>query len=236
MGWGAVLGGALGGVTELIGQDMANDESKASSKRMMAFQERMSSSAHQRQMADMRLAGLNPILSAGGGASSPSGSSYVAQNVAEGTASNALNMVRLKEEVNSIRAAVSKANADAAVAREMEKTQQGVQELNRAQIRETNARASVEEAESFSAGNRVAFESKHPEVFGVIDAIGKRLGIIGGSAQSLLGSGAALKYLLKGNRAQPGNDVGDFDLRRGPRVSDAEFYRRDKKGNLRRPR
>lgn len=64
-GLGKILAGPI---AEFIGAERANRASAKEAHRQMDFQRYMSDTAHQREVKDLRAAGLNPILSATGGA------------------------------------------------------------------------------------------------------------------------------------------------------------------------
>lgn len=68
-----IAAGAAGAGANLIGTFMGNEWNREAATTNRRWQEEMSGSAHQREVSDLKKAGLNPILSANAGASTGSG-------------------------------------------------------------------------------------------------------------------------------------------------------------------
>lgn len=101
----AILGALIGGALSLGGTLLTNKANKKQAENQMAFQERMSDTSYQRAMADMKAAGLNPILAyQQGGASVPGGAMAHMENALDTGVSSARQNMLVNEEVKHIRA------------------------------------------------------------------------------------------------------------------------------------
>lgn len=105
----------------------ANKARQNATTQQQDWQKHMSDTAHQREVKDLRKAGLNPILSANSGATTPSGSTAQVENIAPDLATKITaaslakqQRINLKTTNTQIAAqansAVSQAKVDAAIA------------------------------------------------------------------------------------------------------------------------
>lgn len=167
-GTATLLGGGISSVGSIISSAMQLKEAA----RNRQFQERMSSTAHQREVADLRAAGLNPILSANSGASSPAGSMGTVGNPGEGIGEAMGEGEKRKQD-----------------ARTQELTEQGLQQQNK--LIESNVRLNTSNAAKNLSDT--IFKNN------INNAMGKLMPLLDPVAKGAKGISDVFHYLDSGN-------------------------------------
>lgn len=189
---GLVTGGVpglLSGINNSQQQSSANQINLDQAQVNRDFQERMSNSAYQRGMEDMRKAGLNPMLAfSQGGASTPSGSTGSVSPV-KTDVPNALDKASTMMGMKSTAKAVEQSEAQTEKIRSDTGLNSGVAGIQQAQIKKINADASISSAEATRAQQEADFYKKNPEMIPIEK--------ISGAASSALGVGADAGILLR---------------------------------------
>lgn len=169
---GAAIGSAVDGWVARSDQKDTNAQNVALSREQMDFQERMSGTAYQRAVADMRAAGLNPMLAySQGGASTPSGSAAHVESAASVGSASALQGAQTVQAIQSMVAsdASSKlmlAQADKARSETLDNnlnTARAVADMELAKDQGKQARASADNVAQSILGTIAESARKHAQ-------------------------------------------------------------------------
>lgn len=134
-------------LTNFVGGVLGNASAADAARDNRKFQERMSNTAYQRAVRDMKLAGLNPALAYGqGGASSPGGSTASTQDVLSPAVSSSMAGRRLRADVEVARLQADNLKADYSL-----KADHQVHVVD-AQAEESRARAALTRAQTVMLG------------------------------------------------------------------------------------
>lgn len=150
MGLGSFFGSVVDAGVNIWATNKNNKASKHAAETQRGWEEEMSNTAHQREVEDLRAAGLNPILSAtgGSGASTPAGATAQVHSYDGSKLSFVANALALKQANENIKKTGEETRGiEAGI--ETQRTQQGKNQADA-----INAIAQAEEAAARSATAR----------------------------------------------------------------------------------
>jgi len=219
---GGLASGIGGGLLGMIGAQNQNTANSNMADQQMSFQESMSNSSHQREVQDLRAAGLNPMLSVNAGASSPSGAMASMVNTMQPVQQGFSNAIDSAQKARGL------AQGDTGLGIQKSKTDSDitVNAANKALLdkrtatESSNARAASETAdqaemmsERIRAGQDAAVKIAPYQPY--IDTAGKVIGIGVNALEGGSAMGAAMKYMRQpGARINP-ETTGTFNKSTG---------------------